>query len=415
MKIERSAFNFHGRLAIVIQRTTQLRTVARLLLTSPVVALLGARQVGKTTLAREIVARRRGPSRFFDLENDHDRASLADPLRVLSPLRGLVVLDEVQHLPEVFRALRVLADRRESRARFLVLGSASETLLRQSSESLAGRIAFHDLPPFGLDEVGAEELEPLWLRGGFPSSFLADDDAESLRWRRDFVRTFVQRDLPQLGVTIPAATIARFWSMLAHVHGQVWNASRIASAFGVSHTTVTRWLDLLCATFVVRLLPPWHENLGKRQVKSPKAYLADTGLLHAIHDVASMERLEGHPVVGPSWESFGIETVVRRLGARRDQCFFWATHQGAELDLLVVAGGKRIGFEFKRTSAPALTPSMRIAMKDLRLDRLDVIHAGPREFEMADRIRAVPLAKVLTSVKPLAAGRRGTKRKPSAK
>lgn len=385
----------------MIQRTAHVRSVVRLLERSPVVAILGARQVGKTTLARAVAAKRRGPSLTFDLENDHDRASLADPLRVLSPLRGLVVLDEVQHLPEVFRTLRVLADRPERPARFLVLGGASEHLLRQSSESLAGRIAFHELPPLGLDEVGPGALDTLWLRGGFPASFAAADGAESLRWRNDFARTFIQRDLPQLGVTIPAATISRFWSMLAHVHGQVWNASRIAAGFGVSHATVNRWLDLLCATFVVRRLAPWHENLGKRQVKSPKVYLADTGLVHALHDVSTMERLEGHPIVGPSWESFGIETVVRRLGARRDQCYFWATHQGAELDLLVVAGGKRFGFEFKRTSAPATTPSMRIAMKDLRLDRLDVIHAGPRDFDMADRIRAVPLASVLDLVKPL--------------
>jgi predicted AAA+ superfamily ATPase len=301
----------------------------------------------------------------------------------------------------VFRTLRVLADRPGRPARFLVLGSAGERLLRQSSETLAGRIAFHELPPLGLEEVGPRKLDALWLRGGFPASFLAEDDEESLRWRRDFVRTFVERDLPQLGVTIPAATISRFWSVLAHVHGQLWNASRIAAGFGVSHTTVARWLDLLSATYVVRVLPPWHENLAKRQVKAPKVYLADTGLLHAFHDVPTMERLEGHPVAGPSWESFGIEAVVRRLGARREQCFFWATHQGAELDLLVVAGGRRLGFEFKRTSSPTLTPSMRIALSDLRLDSLHVVHAGPRGFEMADRVRAVPLSDVPKVVKPL--------------
>jgi predicted AAA+ superfamily ATPase len=389
----------------MIRRSAHARAVSRLLSVSPVVAILGARQVGKTTLARQIAARRRGPSRVFDLENDDDRAALADPMRVLSPLRGLVVLDEVQHAPELFRTLRVLADRPKRPARFLVLGSASERLLRQSSESLAGRIAFHELPPLGLDEVGRRRLDRLWLRGGFPASFLAMDDDESLRWRKDFVRTFVERDLPQLGVTIPAATMSRFWSMLAHVHGQVWNASRLAAGFGVSHTTVMRWLDLLTATFVVRVLPPWQENLGKRQVKAPKVYVADTGLLHAFHDVATVDRLEGHPVAGPSWESLGIDAVVSRLGARRDQCFFWATHQGAELDLLVVAGGRRLGFEFKRTSAPTLTPSMRIALADLRLDGLVVVHAGAREFPMAERVRAVPLARVSELVKPLAGAR----------
>lgn len=389
----------------MIQRAAHVRAVLTLLQRSPVVAILGARQVGKSTLARQVVAKTRGPSRIFDLEHDPDRAALADPGRALGALRGLVVLDEVQNLPEVFRALRVLADRPRRPARFLVLGSASESRLRQSSESLAGRIAFHDLGPFALDEVGPGALDALWLRGGFPRSFLAPDDADSLRWRRDFVRTFVQRDLPQLGVTIPSATIARFWSMLAHVHGQVWNGSRLASAFGVAHTTVRRWLDLLCATFVVRLLPPWHENLAKRQVKSPKVYVADSGLVHALHDIADADALEGHPIVGATWESFGMETVVRRLGARRDQCYFWGTHQGAELDLVVVAGRRRLGFDFKRTSAPTVTPSMRIALSDLHLERLDVIHAGTTEFEMDERIRAVPLANVLRAVSPLTRGR----------
>ena len=389
----------------MIQRAAHVRAVLALLQRSPVVAILGARQVGKSTLARQVVARTRGPARIFDLEHDPDRAALVDPARVLGALRGLVVLDEVQNLPEVFRALRVLADRPRRPARFLVLGSASESLLRQSSESLAGRIAFHDLGPFALDEVGPGALDTLWLRGGFPRSFLAPDDAESLRWRRDFVRTFVQRDLPQLGVTIPSATIARFWSMLAHVHGQIWNGSKLASAFGVAHTTVRRWLDLLCATFVVRLLPPWHENLAKRQVKSPKVYVADSGLVHALHDIADADALEGHPIVGATWGSFGMETVVRRLGARKDQCYFWGTHQGAELDLVVVAGRRRLGFEFKRTSAPTVTPSMRIALSDLRLERLDVIHAGTTEFEMDERIRAVPLAKVLRALSPLTRGR----------
>lgn len=401
MIIDRCTLRFHGSTGPVIQRTAHRRAVVHLLERSPVVAILGARQVGKTTLAAQVAARRRGEVRTFDLERPQDRAALADPMLVLEPLRGLVVLDEVQNLPEVFPVLRVLADRRGTPARFLVLGSASESLLRQGSESLAGRIGFHELGPLALDEAGPDALDALWFRGGFPRSFLAPDDEESLRWRRDFIRTFVGRDLPQLGVTIPTATLERFWSMLAHVHGQIWNASAIASGFGVSHTTVRRWLDLLCATFVVRMLPPWHENLAKRQVKSPKVYIADTGLLHALHDIGGRDRLDGHPVVGHSWESFGIETVVRRLGARRDQCWFWATHQGAELDLLVVAGGRRLGFEFKRTTAPTLTPSMRIAVADLGLERLDVVYAGTREFPLAERVRAVPLRAVLDSVPPL--------------
>jgi len=401
MKSEYVMLRFRGIITSMIQRSAHRRDVVRLIERNPVVALLGARQVGKTTLAHEIARRRRGPARLFDLEHPSDRATLADPIRILGALRGLVVLDEIHNLPEIFPVLRVLADRRNAPAHFLVLGSASESLLRQSSESLAGRIGFHELGPLALDETGPASLETLWLRGGFPRSFVAGGDDDSLRWRKDFMRTFLQRDLPQLGVTIPAATLARFWSMLAHLHGQIWNASRIASGFGVAHTTVRRWLDLLCATFVVRKLQPWHENLSKRQVKAPKVFVADTGLLHALHDVPSIERLEGHPIVGPSWESFGVETVVRRLGARREQCFFWATHQGAELDLLVVAGGRRLGFEFKRTSAPKLTRSMRTALADLKLERLDVVHAGSHEFPMADRVRAVPLSRVLDLIDPL--------------
>lgn len=367
-------------------------------------ALLGARQVGKTTLAAAIADGREGDVHHFDLEHPQDRAALADPMRTLERLRGLVVLDEIQLAPDVFPVLRVLADRTAAdggRTRFLVLGSASEELLRQGSETLAGRIAFHELGGFELDEVGVEHADRLWLRGGFPRSFLADEDEASLDWRRDFVRTFVTRDLPQLGISVPAATMERFWAMLAHTHGQVWNASRIARGFGVSHVTVNRWLDQLTATFVVRVLKPWHENLSKRQVKSPKVYVVDSGLLHALHDLTTREDLERHPVVGPSWEWFATMRVVRALGARWDQCHFWATHQGAELDLVVIAGGRRLGYEFKRTSAPKLTRSMRIALDDLRLDSLDVVYPGTREFPLADRVRAVPLVDVPRLVESL--------------
>lgn len=363
-------------------------------------ALLGARQVGKSTLARSVGAR--GASvHFFDLEDRDDRAMLAEPKATLAPLRGLVILDEIQRAPDLFPTLRVLADRPGRPARFLVLGSATPELLRQSSESLAGRIAFHELGPFSLDEVGAAAADRLWLRGGFPRSFLAAADAGSARWRRDFAVTFIERDLPQLGVTIPAETLSRFWAMLAHCHGQVFNASEIGRAFGVAHTTVVRWLDLLRATYMVRMLQPWHENLAKRQVKTAKVYLTDTGMLHELLDIESMDQLVRHPRCGASWESFAMEAVIRRLGARRDQCYFWATHASAELDLLVVAGGRRLGFEFKRTTAPQVTPSMRIAIESLRLDCIDVIHGGDRTFPMGDRIRAVPLRRVLRDVAPM--------------
>lgn len=344
---------------------------------------------------------RRGPVTFFDLEDPADAARLSEPTLALGDLRGLVVLDEVQRAPEVFRALRVLADRPRTPARFLVLGSASPELLRQTSESLAGRIAFHDLAGVSMEETGSGATDRLWLRGGFPRSFLSRSEAASVDWRRDFVRTFLQRDLPGLGITIPSETLARFWSMLAHFHGQVWNASELARSFGVSDTTVRRYLDILSATFVIRVLPPWFENLGKRQVKSPKVYVADSGVLHSLLGVQSRRDLERHPKLGASWEGFGIEQVVSRLRARREECFFWGTHGGAELDLLVVRGRRRFGFEIKRTVAPALTPSVRAAVADLGLDRLDVIHAGTATFPLAPRVRAVALSSLLEELEPM--------------
>ncbi len=384
-----------------VDRPSHRQRVMALLRRSPVVAILGARQVGKTTLARRIVREWKGPSVTFDLENSADLARLADPLLALRSRRGLVVVDEVQRRPDLFEVLRVLADREGRPARFLALGSASGELLRQSSESLAGRIAFHQLGGFSLAEVGPQRRLRLWLRGTFPPAFLARSDSESYEWREDFITTFLERDLPQLGVGVPATTLGRFWSMLAHYHGQAWNASELARSFGVSDMTVRRYLDLLAATFVVRVLPPWHENLAKRQVKAPKVYLADSGLLHALLGIRSRDDLEGHPKVGASWEGFGLAAVVDRLQARRSECFFWATYGGAELDLLVVRGRKRLGFEFKRTTAPAVTPSMRTALEDLRLARLDVIHAGDHTFSLAPRIRAVALSRLLEDLQPL--------------
>lgn len=365
------------------------------------VAVLGPRQVGKTTIAADLRRSWPGPSAAFDLEDPGDVASLTDPMLALRPLRGLVVLDEIQRVPGLFPVLRVLADRPRSPARFLVLGSATPDLLRQSSESLAGRLAFHELDGFALDEVGVERFDPLWLRGGFPRAFLARSAQESFDWRLDFIRTFVERDLPQLGVSIPSTTLRRFWAMLAHYHGQIWNASEFARAFGVSDMTVRRYLDLLAATFVVRILLPWHENLSKRQVKSPKVYLADSGLLHALLNIRTREDLERHPKVGASFEGFAIAAIADRLKARWNECFFWATHAGAELDLLVVRGRTRLGFEIKRTVAPVVTPSMRTALTDLGLARIDVIHAGDRTYPLAPRIRAVAISRLLDDLRPL--------------
>ncbi len=384
-----------------IARTGHVARVRRLLRRSPAVAILGPRQAGKTTLARAVAHGATGPVTAFDLEDPADLARLADPMLALRPLRGLVILDEVQRRPELFPTLRVLADRSRTPARFLVLGSASPDLLHQSSESLAGRLAFHELGGLSVDEVGVRRLDQLWLRGGFPRAFLAASNAASLDWRLDLIRTFLERDVPQLGVSIPAATLRRFWTMLAHYHGQIWNASEFARSFGVSDMTVRRYLDLLAATFVVRVLQPWHENVGKRQVKSPKIYLADSGLLHALLNLRSREDLERHPKVGASFEGFAIAALVDRLGARWSECYFWATHAGAELDLLIVRGRRRIGFEIKRTVSPAVTPSMRAALKDLKLARLDVIHAGEHTFDLAPRIRAVALSRIVEDVPPL--------------
>jgi len=400
-------------------RTEHCAAVEALLRDSPVVALLGPRQVGKTTLARAIGRRwTKSAVTVLDLERDADRRRLDEPLGALEHLRGLVIIDEVQFAPELFRALRVLADRTPVRTRFLVLGSASPDLLRQSSETLAGRIAFHELGGFSLAEVGAAgpKLQRLWLRGGFPRSFTAKADAASARWRRDFIRTFLERDLPQLEVRTPALALRRFWSMLAHVHGQTLNWSELGRSMGVADTTVRSYVDLLEGTLVVQTLKPWHENISKRQVKSPKVFVRDSGLLHTLLDIDRAEQLESHPRVGASWEGFAIQEVTRRLGARLDQCFFWSTHAGAELDLLVVADGKRLGFEMKRTSAPGITPSMRSALADLRLDSLDVIHTGRETYPLSREVRALALTRVLSDLTPLSAPRtnavRGRARSP---
>ena len=384
-----------------MERTLHVRRVLALLRTSPVVAILGARQVGKTTLARQIGAADRGSVTRFDLENPIDRARLADPMLALAGLKGLVILDEVQHAPELFQVLRVLADRPRRPARFVVLGSASPALLRQSSESLAGRIAHYELGGFTLEELPGSKRDPLWRRGGFPRSYLARTEAESVRWRDDFIATFLGRDLPQLGIRVAAATLERFWAMLAHYHGQTWNSSELARAFGVADTTVRHYLDILTSTYVVRQLPPWHENLAKRQVKAPKVYLCDSGLLHSLLRLPDIESLLRHPKVGASWEGFALAQVEARLGVRRGESHFWATHGGAELDLLVVRGRRRLGFEFKRATAPTVTVSMRSAMADLSLERLDVVHAGDKTWNMAPRMRAIALSRLQEDVDAL--------------
>ena len=385
----------------MIDRELHARQITGLLRRFPVVAILGARQVGKTTLAASIAPTLSDRISRFDLENPSDLARLADPMLALQEPKGLVVLDEVQRRPELFPVLRVLADRKPVRTRFLVLGSAAPDLLRQSSESLAGRIAYYELPGLAVREVGFEHADRLWVRGGFPKAFLARSDRESMEWRQAFIRTFLERDLPALGVNIAADTMRRFWSMLAHHHAQLWNASEIGRSFGVADTTVRNYLDKLTDALVVRQLKSWHENLGKRQVKAPKIFIRDSGLLHALLNLPTKRDIEGHPKLGASWEGFIIDQLVQQLGVNPEETYHWRTHQGAELDLLVVRGGLRLGFEVKRTVAPTLTPSMRSAMHDLKLKSLTVVHAGDQTFPLSKQVQAVAFRDVLNAIRPL--------------
>jgi predicted AAA+ superfamily ATPase len=379
---------------VIVRRTLEACLQAALL-RSPVTALLGPRQCGKTTLALRQVRRQRVTT--FDLEDPNTLAAFENPKATLSDLEGLVIIDEVQRRPDLFPVLRVLADRAHSKAKFLVLGSASPELLRQSSETLAGRIAFVEMGPFDLWEVGTKKERPLWWRGGFPRSFLSRTDDASQAWLEDFTRTFLERDVPQLGSAIPSLTLRRFWTMVAHYHGQVWNGAEVGSSLGISETSTRRYLDLLAGAYMIRLLPPWFENLGKRQRKAPKVYLRDSGLLHHLLGISSPRALLSHPKCGASWEGFAIEQVLRLLPTR--DVYYWAVHGGSELDLFVLHRGRRLGFEIKRSDSPTLTRSMTIARDDLKLDQLWVVYPGDKCFSLGPRIRTLPLtmAKTLLS------------------
>ena len=361
---------------------------------SPIVTLLGPRQCGKTTLANHIVESIR--SHYFDLENPADEARLAEPMTALERLQGLVIIDEVQRAPALFPVLRVLADRARRPARFLLLGSASPELVRESSESLAGRVAFVDMGGFGLREVGAAAMQRLWLRGGFPRSFLARSDAESAAWRRDFIRTFLERDVRAFGIDISPRALRRLWTMLAHYHGQVWNTSEIGRSLGEAHTTIRRHADVLVGALVVRELQPWFENVGKREIKSPKLYVRDPGILHSLLGVESFQELESHPKLGASWEGFVIEQILNLTGAR--DAYFWGTQSGAELDLLVTLNGKRVGVEVKYADAPRITRSMRIALEDLQLSHLYVVHPGSARYDLGARAETIGLPDLLAEV-----------------
>ncbi len=365
--------------------------IRRALRRSRVVVLVGPRQSGKTTLARGLV-NEESPN-YFDLEDPASLARLDQPMTALQSLRGIVVIDEIQRRADLFPVLRVLADRKPLPARFLILASASPALLRQSSESLAGRLEIIDIPGLSLGEVGTRSLNRHWQRGGFPLSLLARTGDDSYSWRRQFIQTFLERDLPQLGVSIPAPALLRFWTMVAHCHGGIWSSADPARSLGIGESTVRRYLDLLTQLLVVRQLQPWHENLAKRQVKSPKVYVRDSGILHVLLGIRTERELLAHPKCGASWEGYVLEEILKT--ATRDESYFWGTHQGAELDLLMMKQGRRIGIEIKRADAPTLTPSMRIALADLKLDELHIAYPGTRAYELAPRIKVMPVSTLL--------------------
>ena len=352
------------------------------------VALLGPRQCGKTTLAH-IISDKEPEVSFFDLEKAVDQRRLETPEQTLSRLTGLVVIDEVQRQPQLFEVLRVLLDRPDSETRFLLLGSASPSLIKRTSETLAGRIGLVDLAGFDMNEISPVQWQTLWQRGGFPRSFLAPDDSASALWRENFIRTFLERDIPQLGITIPAASLRRFWRMIAHYHGQIWNSAEFARSMGTSERTVRNYLDILQGAYMLRVLTPWHEDLKKRQVKSPKTYVRDTGLLHALLELESFDALSGHPKIGASFEGFAIEQILSCLDTR--SASFWATHGGSELDLLVSIGGKHYGFECKYNDAPGVTRSMRTAIQDLQLEHLWVVYPGNENYELDESTSALPV------------------------
>lgn len=375
---------------MIIDRATYKRRLREALARSPATALLGPRQCGKTTLARAIA--QETDARIFDLESPRDQLRLQNPELALADLTGLVVLDEVQTRPDLFPLLRSLLDRPSHQARYLLLGSASPTLMRNAGESLAGRIEFVDLHGFDIVESGVDSLHTNWVRGGFPRSFLARSATDSFHWREGFIRTFLQRDLPQFGIQVPEPTMRRFWTMLAHAHGQVLNSSGLARSMGMTDKTIRRYVDHLEQTYMVRVLPPWFENLKKRQVKAPKVYIRDSGLLHALHAISASDALYAHPLLGASWEGFAIEQIIRVHSL--SQVYFWATHASAELDLFVLHQGKRYGFEVKTTEAPRVSASMHTACRDLQLHHLFVVYPGREHVALDRQISAVGLQDV---------------------
>ncbi len=372
---------------MMIPRHRALSTIRAALDRNPVAVLTGPRQCGKTTLARELVPE--DSANYFDLEDPVSLSRLDEPMTALGPLSGLVVIDEIQRRPDLFPVLRVLADRRDRPARFLILGSASGDLTRQSSESLAGRMERIAMGGFTLAELGTESAPRLWRRGGFPLAYLARSEQDSVSWRKQFIRTLLERDLPQWGVQVPAVALHRFWTMVAHYHGQVWNAAEPARALGLNPSTTRRYLDLLTDALMLRQLQPWHANLKKRQIKAPKVYVRDSGLFHQLLGLDNEKALLSHPKLGASWEGFAIEQVL--ASEQHDEAWFWATYQGAEIDLILRRGDRLLGVEVKRADAPRLTRSISIALEDLGLAWVSVVYPGAKRYPIADRVEAVPL------------------------
>ena len=374
----------------MVDRPLYLKQLSRAVKRSPITALIGPRQCGKTTLARMFAKDR--TTVFFDLESQLDLNRLQNPELMLGSLRGLVIIDEIQAMPELFRVLRVLVDRPDGKARFLILGSASPDLVKNASETLAGRVEFVELSGFDLQETGTDRSAALWLRGGFPRAFLAPSDGDSLAWREGFILTFLARDIPQLGISVPPATMRRFWTMLAHYHGQIWNASELGRSLDLSDKTVRSYLDILAGTFMIRQLQPWYENLSKRQVKAPKIYLRDSGLLHALLNLPDLQTLHGYSRMGASWEGFAIEQVLRSV--RPAQAFFWATHTGAEVDLFFLSHGRRYGIECKFSETPKITKSMNQALESLNLAHLWVVYPGEHPYPLSKQISVWPLKDI---------------------
>lgn len=387
----------------MIARWAYLQQIKKILKVHPIAGILGPRQVGKSTLARHYAESQKRLGRqvtYFDLERDEDTALFQNPSEILSHLKGLVVIDEVQRLPGLFRRLRALVDEQERRVKYLLLGSASPELLRQTSETLAGRIDYIELSPFSVEETGIRNHRRLWHRGGYPLSYLARSAEASTEWRRAYIRSFLERDLPALGLRVAPEMMRRFWLMIAHYHGQIFHAADLAKSMGIDGHTVRHYLDILTGTFMIRRLSPWYENMGKRQVKAPKIYFRDSGIYHTLLGLESDEALLHHPKLGASWEGFAIEEIIRRESARPEEVYFWGTHNDAELDLLIVRNGKRIGYEIKYSSEPRITRAMRIAQEDLKLDALHLVYPGKRRTRLDAGIEALGFAALASSKKP---------------